>query len=180
MGCHGVFVLCCKYKETLSIQPSALSPSLLFTNSPCMPNPTQISWYSLVTIYLALFLMGGEMLSLLLFSSVERLHSATKFLPCPTFQLRNLQLSLLFLENTKNHLNTCIWNLYPSDLPHQTFLSEFSEGRLQTHIATSLVLWLDSGFLPSGEYSFLSVGQRVSVCEKANTHSVLGRCRGFV
>lgn len=93
MGCQGVFVLCCKYKETLSIQASAHSSCLLFTNLPCMLDPTQISD---VFIYFAIFLMGGKMLSLHLFLSIERLQSATKFLPCPTFLLWNQQLSLAF------------------------------------------------------------------------------------
>lgn len=68
--------------------------------------------------------------------------------------------------------DTCVRNLYSSDLPHQTFLSEFSGGRLHTHIATSPALWLDGGFLPSREYSFLSVGQRACVCVRKQTHTL--------
>lgn len=148
MGCHGVFVLCCKYKETLSIQGSAHSSCLLFTNLPWMPDP-QIS--EDMFVYFAIFLMGGKMLSLHLFLSIERLQSATKYLPCPIFLLWNLQLSLAF--STKQTLKmtlTHAWGNFTSQIYLSKLSSqEFSGGRLQTHIATSSALWLDEGFLPS-------------------------------
>jgi len=123
MGCHGVFVLCCKYKETLSFQASAYSSWLLFTKFNLYDRSLKKNIRKLVFIYFAIFLMGGKMLSL---------HSFCLLNGCShTFLLWNLQLSLAFSskQTPKNYLNTSLRKLYLSDSPQQTFLSRVQWGQ---------------------------------------------------
>lgn len=109
---------------------------------------------------------------------VCRLPSAIKIPPCPIFLLRKLKINLL--ANGKNHLKSCIRNFTP-----QIYLSKLSS---QSSVGADSKLtqqqaqrcdWTVAFSQAVNTVSCLWARKRVSVCERANTHSVLGRFRGF-